>query len=376
MKIPWTLTTMLYALTLTASPPNYTNPESAKPETKKFAYHKADIQERLSDMNCLFEPKYTAEVEAYLRAYLTYGYKDAEDVLGRSVLYFPIFEHYLSLYGLPEELKCLPMIESRLRPYAASTVGAVGLWQFMPPTAKGLGLKIDNYVDERRDPYKSTKMALDYLSKLYGEFGSWELTLAAYNCGAGRVRKAIRYAGGSKDFWKISRFLPAETRKYIPRFIAANYLVNFYHLHGLTPKFPGFELQWTRTTKVYNYLTFGQISKNTGAQVSLLYKLNPGYRKGIIPSNPSGNFLVLPEPAMAKFNTWQGGKTNRQTVQNTDLTISTYVVLAGDTIGKLAKMFNCSITDIVQWNNLKSGEIFYRQELIIYRRDNGGDKRA
>lgn len=365
MKIPWTLSSVLFALTLSASPPNYTTPENVL-ETRAFAYHKADIQERLSDMKCLFEPKYTNEVEAYLRAYLTYGYKDAEDLLGRSVLYFPIFEHYLQLYGLPEELKYLPMIESRLRPYAASTAGAVGLWQFMSPTATSFGLKIDSYVDERKDPYKSTKVALEYLSKLYARFGTWELTLAAYNCGAARVSRAIRYAG-TTDFWKVSQFLPAETRKYIPRFIAANYLMNFYHLHDLTPKFPSFEMQWTRTIKVYERLTFGQISTATGTHTSLLHRLNPAYKKGIIPANSRGNFLVLPEPGMAKFKIWKGIDTDKQTIENPNMIKSTYVVLAGDTIGKLARLYNCSITDILKWNNLKSSELFYRQELVFYR---------
>lgn len=337
MKIPWTLTSMLFALNLNASPPHYITLENTS-ETRAFSYHKADIQERLADMTCLFEPKYTNEVEAYLRSYLTYGYKDAEDLLGRSVVYFPIFEHYLQLSGLPEELKYLPLIESRLRPYAASTAGAAGLWQFMSPTAKSMGLKIDGYIDERKDPYKSTMVALEYLSELYTKFGSWELALAAYNCGASRVNRAIRYAG-TTDFWKVSQFLPSETQKYIPRFIAANYLMNFYHLHGLTPKFPSFELQWTRTTKVYDYLTFSQITKATGAHSSLLHRLNPGYKKGIIPANRLGNFLVLPEPAMKKFKIWKGDKTNKQTFVNSGMTKSTYVVLVGDTIGKLSSVW-------------------------------------
>ncbi|RMG86119.1 MAG: hypothetical protein D6714_04725, partial [Bacteroidetes bacterium] len=307
MKIPWTLFLMLSACYLTASPPEISGAERWAMTAENSAYREADIQKRLAEMDCLFEPKYTNEVEAYLRAYLTYGRKDAEDLLGRSVLYFPVFEHYLQLHGLPEQLKYLPMIESRLHPVATSTTGAAGLWQFMPATARSLGLQINEYVDERRDPYKSTKAALQYLSRLYDRFGTWELTLAAYNCGSARVSRAIRYAG-TTDFWEVRKYLPSETRKYVPRFIAANYLVNFYHVHGLSPNFPSFDIQWTRTTLVYTQFTFGQIAQKTGAPISLLYRLNPAYKKGVIPANPNGNFLILPEPAMEKFKAWQSDK--------------------------------------------------------------------
>lgn len=366
MKIPWTLNLMLCALTLTASPPDYSNFDNLT-ETKWSTFHKTMIDEQLPEMDCLFEPKYTNEVESYLRAYLTYGIRDTEYLLGRAVMYFPIFEHYIQLYDLPDGLKYLPLIESRLRPVATSTVGAAGLWQFMSPTARSKGLRIDGYVDERRDPYKSTQAALKYLSELYDRFGKWELALAAYNCGSGRVRKAIRYAG-SDDFWKILRYLPRETRNYVPRFIAATYVANYYHMHNLRLRYPDFEMQWTRTTKVYDYMTFRQISTATGTNLSILYKLNPSYRKGIIPTSQTGNYLILPEPSMSWFKDWKGDKANNQTSElNTNKKKSTYVVLAGDTIERLARLFKCTEEDIMKWNNLKSRELYYRQELTLYR---------
>ncbi len=371
MKIPWTFILMLFALNLSSSPPTYSTFENLT-ETRWITFHKTMIQEQLPDMECLFEPRYTSEVESYLRAYLTYGIRDTEYLLGRAVMYFPVFEHYTQLYDLPDGLKYLPLIESRLRPVATSTVGAAGLWQFMPPTARSKGLRIDGYVDERRDTYKSTQVALKYLSDLYKRFGQWELALAAYNCGAGRVNKAIRYAG-SKDFWKILRYLPRETRNYVPRFIAATYVANFYHMHGLQLRYPDFEMQWTRTTKVYDYTTFKQITNKTGANTRILYRLNPGYRKGIIPRSESGNFLILPEQSMALFKDWKRDKTDHQTIElNTKKVKSTYVVLAGDTIEKLARLFKCTEAEIIEWNNLKSKELYYRQELILYR-DKGND---
>lgn len=369
MKIPWTFIQLLLAGSIMASNVNYCTIENASTfETTSF--NRTIIKDRLSTMEGIVTPKYNPEVEAYLRSYLTYGYKDSERLLGRSVLYFPIFEHYLQLYGLPDELKYLPLIESSLRPYAVSTAGAVGLWQFMSPTARQYGLRIDRNVDERRDPYKATEAAVRYLAKLYDRFGSWELALAAYNCGGGRVNKAIRYAG-SKDFWKVRAFLPRETRNYIPRFIAANYLANFYDLHDILPNFPAFELQWTRTMKVYEFVTFKEIIKVTGVKHAFLAELNPSYRNGFLPKNPNGNFLILPEMAMALFKShledkYASDKNFAAPYAQRDYSKSNYVVLSGDTIEKLARLYNCSIQEIVNWNRLKSEELFYRQELVLY----------
>lgn len=337
-----------------------------------LAFQRTLIKDRLANMEGIVTPKYTTEVEAYLRSYLTYGYRDSERLLGRSVLYFPIFEHYLQIYGLPDELKYLPLIESSLRPYAVSTAGAVGLWQFMSPTARQYGLRIDRNVDERRDPYKATEAAVKFLASLYERFGSWELALAAYNCGGGRVNKAIRYAGGSKNYWKVRQFLPRETRNYIPRFIAASYLANFHELHDIFPQYPDFELQWTRTMKVYDYVTFREIVKVTGIKRTFLEALNPSYHRGFLPKNPKGNFLILPVVAMAQFKAHLEQKLPTKhsgfatQVGEFRPNQSQYVVLSGDTIEKLAKLYNCSVEDIKIWNGLKSSELFYRQELVLY----------
>lgn len=361
---------MLLAGSIMASTTNYCTNENATTYEAMMRYERTVIKDRLSTMEGIVTPKYTTEVEAYLRSYLTYGYKDSERLLGRSVLYFPIFEHYLQRYGLPDELKYLPLIESSLRPYAVSTAGAVGLWQFMSPTARQYGLRIDRNVDERRDPYKATEAAVKYLASLYKRFGSWELALAAYNCGGGRVSKAIRYAG-SKNYWKVRPYLPRETRNYIPRFIAANYLANYYELHDILPNFPAFELQWTRTMKVYEYVSFKEIINVTGVNQAFLSELNPSYRNGFIPKNVNGNFLILPEMAMVLFKSHLDEKYPRKhslalNISLKDYSKSNYVVLAGDSIEKLARLYNCSIQEIINWNHLRSGELFYRQELVLY----------
>jgi len=339
------------------------------------AYNKTAIAARLTEMNCLVEAKFDTEVEAYLRSYLTYGYRDAERILGRTVLYFPMIEHYLAQNNLPEELKFLPIIESSLRPYAVSTAGAAGLWQFMEGTAKDNGLKINQNVDERRDPYKSTAAALDLLSNLYDDYGSWELALAAYNCGKGNVNRAIRYAGGCSNFDAIKRFLPRETQKYIPRFIAASYVAKNFFLHGLQPNWPDFDRQWTRTTKVFEYTTFKSIIAKTGVQYSVLKELNPSYKRGMIPTDKAGNFLILPEMAMLAYQKWKGGSVPQAYLTKyptDDYHQSTYTILAGDSMEKLANMYKCSVSQIMQWNGLNSMKLYYRQQLVLFHKKEKG----
>jgi membrane-bound lytic murein transglycosylase D len=255
--------------------------------------NEALIKLRFQIMKAPFAPVYNQDVAAYLRRYLTYGYRDTERMLGRSAMYFPIFEHYLEMHGLPEELKYLPMIESSLIPYATSVSGASGLWQFMPTTGQHLGLSIDSYLDERRDPYRSTEAAVKYLKKLHQRFGKWDLALAAYNCGPTRLSRVIRDTG-SEDFWKIKRYLPRETQRYVCRYLAACYIGTYHHLHGLNPKTPE-ELQYNgMAAKVYEPVSLNEVSKMTGVELAVLRQLNPSFKQNYIPEKKDGIYLVLP----------------------------------------------------------------------------------
>ena len=156
-------------------------------------------------------------------------------MLGMADFYFPIIEQVLDEHGLPIELKYLAVVESALNPVALSRVGACGLWQFMLPTGKSYGLEINSLVDERRDPLKATEAACKYFKDMYAIYGDWNLVLASYNCGPGNVNKAIRRSGGKTDFWDIFPYLPKETRSYVPLFIAANYVMNYYCEHNICP---------------------------------------------------------------------------------------------------------------------------------------------
>ncbi|MCB0643266.1 MAG: transglycosylase SLT domain-containing protein, partial [Phaeodactylibacter sp.] len=296
---------------------------------------------------------------------------------GRAVLYFPIFEHYLKQYNLPLELKYLPMIESALRPNAVSGVGATGLWQFMSPTATELGLRNDHLVDERRDPYKSTEAAVKYLAGLYERFGNWELALSAYNCGAGNVWKAVK-SGGTRNYWQIREFLPQETRDYIPRFIAASYLGEYYTLHHLAPSMPDYDMQFTKTIKVYSAITVSKIASAANISESVIYKLNPAYQKGVLPYNANGNYLVLPELGMIAFKDYL--RMSNDPIQtdlvlpgttltvkgSTDVIELAITVKPGQTLVDLAMMYECTASDIREWNNLSSNDTYYMQELRLF----------
>ena len=254
------------------------------------------IKLRLEMMDCPVTTAYNDEVAAYLRRFLTYGIRDTERMLGEGKILFPIFEHYLEMYGMPKQLKYLPMIESSMVPYAVSYAGAAGLWQFMPATGEYMGLIIDKYLDERKDPYKSTEAAIKYLKKLHKRFGCWELALAAYNCGPGRLNRTIR-AYGSKDYWEIKDGLPKETQKYISRYIAACYTGTFHNLHGIFPKTPeAFHLQ-PMAARIYSSVSLNTISSATGVDMNTLRQLNPAFNKDYTPARSNGIFLVLPKDA-------------------------------------------------------------------------------
>ncbi len=303
MNIPWS--TLRVAMIVILTTCQFTmllgNKQFERAETKKV----------LSKNPGLIKAVQADESIDYIKSYLIHGRRNTEKLLGKTKRFFPLFEDHIQRYKLPDALKYLPMIESRLEPYAKSTAGAAGLWQLMPSTARALGLVIESKVDERKDPIKSTRVALGYLKKQYKRFGTWELALAAYNCGSGNVQKAIN-KGGSKDFWKIKQYLPKETQRYISKFIAVDFVVNHYKDYNIKPRLPKAQLIYTRTKKIKEGFTFKEIAKMTGISKSIIKKLNPSYRQNLVPASKNGNYLILPRKGMIAFQEFHKSERQRQ----------------------------------------------------------------
>ena len=259
-----------------------------------------EFRDRLRRLPVVMEMPYNSVVQKFIDQYSTRLRRSVSYMLGAGNFYVPIFEEALDYYGLPLELKYLPFIESALEPKAKSRAGAVGLWQFMLATAKRYDLTVNSLIDERQDPYKSTWAAARYLRDLYGIFNDWNLVIAAYNCGPTNVSKAIHRAGGLHDYWSIYPYLPAETRGYVPAFIAANYIMNYYCEHNSCPMKTKYPLS-TDTLQIHRDLHMDQVAAFTGIDKEAIQALNPQYRTDLIPGSTGTMSLCLPTDALTAF---------------------------------------------------------------------------
>lgn len=267
---------------------------------ENVSYPKEVYIERLSRLPNVMEMPYNDIVQKFIDRYTGRLRHSVSYMLGASNFYTPIFEEALEAYGLPLELKYLPVIESALNPQATSHAGAAGLWQFMVATGKQYGLEINSLIDERRDPIKSSYAAAQYLKDLYKIFGDWNLVIAAYNCGPENINKAIHRAGGNSDYWKIYPYLPRETRGYVPAFIAANYVMNYYCEHNICPmrtKLPA----KSDTIIVSKDVHLKQIAEVCGIDIDELRTLNPQYRRDIVNGNNKPSIIRLPATATNTF---------------------------------------------------------------------------
>lgn len=366
----------------------------------------AEYEERLKKLPTEIELPYNSVVGNYINMYLTKRRSLVADMLALHSYYGPIFVEELLKEGMPTELQYLPVIESAINPNAVSRAGAAGLWQFMPATAKGLGMEVNSLIDERRDARLSSRNAARYLKQLYEIYNDWSLAIAAYNCGPGNVNKALRRAGGEgkKDFWEIYNYLPAETRGYVPAFIAANYVMNYYNKHGISPTVIKRHLT-TDTVQVNKYIHFDQIAAVLNIPVDEIRMLNPQYRKDIIPGDYRPYVLTLPtqqclsyvmsekriveydadryarrsyvepgessEPeavpgdngvanlAQASRQTSNADTNNEiaQTQLTEKMVVKTHVVTRGESIRDIARQYGVSATDIKRWNQLRRGKV-------------------
>ena len=263
-------------------------------------FEKEVFIERLKRIPSIIEMPYNEVVQKFIDRYSGRLRHSVSYMLGASNFYMPIFEEALETYGLPLELKYLPVIESALNPKAVSRVGATGLWQFMLATGKRYGLEVNTLVDERRDPIKASYAAANYLSDLYKVFGDWNLVIAAYNCGPDQINKAIHRSKGSKDYWQIYPYLPKETRGYVPAFIAANYIMTYYCEHNICPMTTRLPAK-TDTIMVIRNVHLEQIAAVCNIDIEQLRTLNPAYRRDIVPGATKLSAVRLPQTEVGKF---------------------------------------------------------------------------
>ena len=340
------------------------------------------LKERLEILNneTPFNVEYNQSLERLIKTYLKRRKKAYGNLMSRAQYYFPMFEEHLDKYDIPLEIKYLAIVESALKPRAKSRVGATGLWQFMYQTGKQFGLNVNSYVDERQDPLKSTEAACKYLSALYRTFGDWDLALAAYNSGPGNVRKAIRRAGGKRNYWNIRQFLPRETAGYLPAFYATLYILKHADEHGIVAKKATINKFETDTIHIKKQLTFEQIQKFLDVDIEMLQFLNPQYKLDIIPYRKNKNYYVrLPlynvgqyisnEKELYAFVDAEEAKREKQLPKYVEMNDRTrYRVRSGDYLGKIATKFGVSVSSLKRWNGLRSNRLKIGQRLTVYPR--------
>lgn len=359
-------------------------------------YSPSTYEQRIREICSVVPLTYNADVQKWIDLYAVRLRDVTPKLLGLQYVYFPIIEEVFYREGIPLELKYLAVVESAFRMNATSFAGAVGLWQFILSTAKERGMRIDSYIDERRDPYKSTVHAAKYLKELYAIYNDWILAIAAYNSGPGTVNRAIRLSGGKMDFWKIKNYLPLETRSYVPAFIAVCYVFHYPAEHNLFPVWTDFTYQRDTVHVINKKISLKAIAEQTGCNVQDLYDLNPELRIGIIPystrpyvlrvpsrtkeyamQNPE--FFVTPDRNQEKPNI-AASPTNNSTdtysykspktaapPPNTKLTY--HKVRAGETLAIIADYYSVSLQDLMAWNQLKNYNIWAGQFLKVYTRN-------
>lgn len=369
-------------------------------EQNAYTYQSSDNQipvfsaevykERISKMKTPIPLTYNDQVRGYIDLYATKKRNLTTRVMGLSSLYFPMYEEVLEREGLPLEFKYLSIVESALNPTAVSRCGATGLWQFMYNTGIMYDLDVNSYVDDRKDPYKSTVAACQYFKEMYKIYNDWLLVIASYNCGPGNVNRAIIRSGGKTDFWSISPYLPAETRGYVPAFIAVAYVMNHTAEHNLTAVAPSITYFETDTVQIYNRVSFSTLSKILNVPEDVIAFLNPTYKKGLIPQsvNNESNTLRLPSNKITAFVSMQAAidaeevllavqkpdfsrimKKSKYNPDEYDMVMrevkKSIIVGKGQTLSSIAKKYDCTVAEVKALNHIKSNSVKRGQRIFV-----------
>lgn len=362
---------------------------------------------RLAAIPSLIPLDYNELVKGFIDMYLTDKRDQVSRMLSRTDDYFDTFESILDRYGLPLELKCLPIIESALIAHAQSETGESGLWQLPYKVARQYGLAANDFIDERRDPQLSTEAAAKELSRLYKQYGDWHWVIAAYNCGEGAVNRAIQRAGNRRDYWQASAFLPIEAQAYVPLFISAVYIANYYQQHSITKYDAPFLYYATDTIRVKRGINLKKTAANIDMNLNELVYLNPAIIRDSVPPSQRGYPINLPLSKLAPFeayinnldpnrdiildrtkekqigipenNVWNGNHDEFGNIlsqkataakKNKDNTprniLQEYTVRKGDVLGTIAEKFDCTVEDIKRWNKMQNNKVTINDVLHIY----------
>lgn len=342
------------------------------------------IQDRLKKLENEIPLNYNIITHQFVEIFAFRKASFTQRMLERKDIYFPLYEKYLKKYGLPDELKYLSLIESGLENKAISNKGAGGLWQFMPYTARGdFGMRVDQYIDERFDAERATDAACQYLKRLHKTFGDWHLALAAYNTGPSNVKRAMRRCGGANDFWGIYTCLPAQTRAYVPQFIAITYMMNFHWDHSIQPE------NWVidipkDSILVSGYLNLNTLTRLTGFSLDTLKRLNPHIISHFLPKNSNNVKVHIPTSRFAYF------KQNRSLILDSsrvDLTAPdsaeidtneieesfpiakryTYRVKSGETLSRVSRKLGVSVSELKRLNRIKGNKLRKGQVLSYFK---------
>lgn len=344
-----------------------------------FTYEEVNKRVKAMDVEMSFE--LNDRVFSFIQYFTVRNRDYTKMVMARKELFFPLFDATMTKHEMPLEVKYLAIIESGLDPQIRSRMGAMGLWQFMPATGKMYGMEVNSDVDDRMDPNQSTESAAKYLKSLYRMFGDWEVAMAAYNCGPGNVRKAIRKSGGKKTFWEIYDYLPKETRSYIPQFQAMLYVLNHLDKHNFYLEDPTYALnhEQIRFNKAFS---LDKLAELTNLCVSDLEKLNPSIKNKKIPISNRTMLVKIPKSKSSYIKenlAWisdslindpllllaVGGKSAERDRTSTATNFATYRVRSGDVLGTIASRNGVSVTQLKQWNNLSSSLIRVGQQLKV-----------
>lgn len=333
----------------------------------------ADFKRQMALLGSPIDMPYNNFVGSQIRYLLSQNDGFFDLLHERMQLYFPFFDQVLDKKDMPNELKYVSIIESALNPNAVSWCGATGLWQFMPYTGRDMKMRIDYSVDERKSILKSTEKACEYFNNSYKLFGDWLLAIASYNCGAGNVQRAINMAGGQKDFWKIKPYLPKETQSYVPKFIAAVYVMN-YTSKGINRQNSNSRL--IVPTSIDSTISIKHIAKYLDVQEEeivsynreLLSKKTPSNEHSLLlPYNLSMAYMENKDSIHAFARTQIVKEASQRPVYTKKWVPSYHYVTKGQTLYTIARRYGVTVYQLKVWNGLRSNVAPVGRNLVIYR---------